>query len=188
MMVMLTLLTAMVTLSPAHATPLLGNDGADLLRVGAVFLRTNLHPDERRARLYATNYQQPGLLPVCTQVELLRYTPRKLVFVVVNTGRKYEYRWHDSAAEPFDQHLSRYFGTRCTTRDQLAKLSPLDRRGIRQGYAFPGMTRRAVELAMGYPPRHTTPHRDRDDWIYWKNRFDRLSVRFEGDLVADVVD
>src|SRR5688572_24613131 len=62
--------------------------GAD----GYVHTLTNLHPDEARAVLYSDNYQQAGLIPVCTPVVIERLTSRAAVFVVVSTGRRYTYR------------------------------------------------------------------------------------------------
>ena len=47
-------------------------------RAGVVTLVT-LHPDEPRSRLFSVNYQQQGILPVCTPVTLLERSPKRLL-------------------------------------------------------------------------------------------------------------
>ena len=147
---------------------------------------TDLHPDEARARLFAVNYQQGGLIPVCSQVTLIERTTKKLSFRVEATGKVYEYDYHEkAAAEPFGDHLAHYFGSPCP-RAALDALPELDRRGIEQGKALPGMSKAGVAFAMGYPPRHVTPSLDARRWIYWTNRVNRIAVVFDesGHVVA----
>lgn len=165
--------------APPHAfDALLGSPGVVTL--------ANLHPDEQRSRLFAANYQQGGLIPVCSEVALLDRNGKRLVFSVKATGRQYEYYYHEkAAAEPFPEHLMRYFGTGCP-RDELAKLPAIDRQGIEQGKALVGMSKRAVTLAMGYPPPHVTASLDADRWIYWTNRMNRIAVLFQDGRVSAI--
>jgi hypothetical protein len=147
---------------------------------------TNLHPDVQRARLFAVNYQQDGLIPVCSEVALLDRDDERLVFSVAATGKQYEYYHHEkAAAEPFPDHLARYFGTKCP-RDEIAKLPAVDRQGVEQGKALVGMSKRGVVLALGYPPRHVTPSLDADRWVYWRNRMNRIAVLFQDGRVSGV--
>ncbi len=154
---------------PPHAfDALLGSPGVVTL--------VNLHPDERRSRLFAVNYLQDGLIPLCTPVALLDRDDERLVFEVQATGRRYEYYFHKAAAEPFPDHLAHYFGTACPPeRDAL---EGVDREGVEKGKALPGMSKPAVVLAIGYPPRHVTPSLEADRWVYWRNRFNRIAVIF----------
>ena len=147
---------------------------------GRGFTLVNLHPDNERSRLYAVNFQQAGLIPVCSEVEYLGLGSKSFEFRVVSTGREYEYINHDAAAEPFPDHLRRFFGPSCP-REEIASLSELDRRGIREGRAIEGMSRRGVILAMGVPPRHVNPDLDAPAFMYWRNRFDRVEIRFGAD-------
>jgi hypothetical protein len=143
----------------------------------------NLHPDEGRARLFAVNYQQDGLIPLCSPVALIDLDDERLVFEVIATGRRYEYYDHKAAAEPFPDHLARYFGTACPpARDTLAGV---DLEGVERGVALVGMSKPALVLAIGYPPPHVTPSLDADRWVYWKNRFNRIAISFsEGQVRA----
>ena len=61
---LLLLLSACSSPPPPHAfDALVGQTGVVTL--------TNLHPDEPRSRLFSINYQQAGLIPVCSAVTLL---------------------------------------------------------------------------------------------------------------------
>jgi len=165
---------------PPHAVDaLIGSPGVVTL--------TNLHPDEPRSRLHAANFQQAGLIPVCSEVALLERNKERLVFSVNATGKRYEYYHHKAAGEPFPDHLLRYFGTACP-RAQLAALDKLDQEGVKQGKALPGMTKQGVVFALGYPPPNVTPSLDADRWIYWTNRFNRRAVVFESGRVLVVED
>jgi hypothetical protein len=163
--------------------------GTDLLQAPHVYTLVNLHPDEQHARLYAVNYQQLGLIPLCTEVELLELTTEQLTFRVIKRNKQYYYFNHEAAAaEPFDRHLVRFFGSNCDV-NQTRSLSEVDQAGIRKGSVSTGMSKQGVIYALGYPPRHVTPDLDAAQWIYWKNRFSRMIVMFdEAGIVIDVRD
>jgi hypothetical protein len=167
---------------------LVDEHGVDLLAGGTAYLLTNLHPDEERARLYAVNYQQPGLLRRCTEVRLNRIRRDVLRFTVVERDREYEYINHEAAAEPFEDHLLHFFGSQCDP-SVVEQMSEEDQEGIRAGRASPGMTRQGVIYALGYPPRHVNPSLEADEWTYWSNRFNRFVVWFDDeDIVERIVD
>ena len=73
-----------------------------------------------------------------------------------------------------------------------------DTTGIKQGVIMVGMTRKAVFLAVGYPPySYTPPFRkdaavnhdpNADELTYMKGTYDFLKVFFSKDKVADVED
>jgi hypothetical protein len=164
--------------TPETSAQLIDKEGVDLLKAQTVYTLTNLHPDEVRSRLYAVNFQQPGLIPRCTAIRISRLRRSVMNFVVLDRDREYEYLNHDAAAEPFNDHLLRFFGSRCEAAD-VEKLSETDRDGIRRGVALPGMTRQGVIFAIGYPPRHVNPSIEFGDWTYWRHRYDRFIVRFD---------
>ncbi len=78
------------------------------LSSGRGYTLVNLHPDNGRSRLYAVNFQQSGLVPVCSEVEYLGLGRKSgfgirhaFKFRVVATNRDYEYLNHKAAAERF---------------------------------------------------------------------------------------
>jgi len=145
----------------------------------------NLHPDENRARLYSVNYQQAGLIPLCSRVTIHEATISGLTFTVQSTGRTYEYLFHRTLYESPEVHIGLYFGDRCQPPQNL---SPVDMQGIREGKALPGMSKQAVILAIGYPPRHANPTLDADQWRYWKSRWNTILVHFQQGRVVRVQD
>ncbi len=53
-----------------------------------------------------------------------------------------------------------------------------DQEGIKAGKALPGMSRKGVLAALGYPAAHETPSLEQDTYTYWRDRFRRLVVTF----------
>lgn len=181
-------LLAAACLLTSCANPVLEQNGTSM--IGAPGMRTlvNLHPDPLRAKVYAVNYQQAGLIPVCSPVELLEITRKALRFRVEKTGREYHYLYQKAAAEPFPDHLKRFFGRDCPAAE-IESLSALDRKGIEVGKPQIGMTKRGIAIAMGYPPRHITPNLESDQWLYWRSRMNRLMITFDQEgKVSDIRD
>jgi hypothetical protein len=165
-------------LAAACASELRNPAGVDLLGASGVYTLVNLHPDERRSTLYAVNYQQSGLIPMCSEVRIRDLTRKRLTFRVLKRNRDYYYFYHQAAAEPFEEHLLRFFGRECNL-EEVGSLSEIDQTGIHEGTVLPGMTKRGVTYALGYPPRHVNPDLDTRRWTYWKNRVDRMVVVFD---------
>ena len=65
------------------------------------------------------------------------------------------------------------------SKASLSGLSETDKKGIQQGKAYRGMTKKGVRIALGYPAVHRTPSLDSDTWIYWTNRFRAIAVEFD---------
>ena len=186
------------------ARRLLGCIGAVLLGLGAVgasrsasaqsyhligapevYTLVNLHPDENRKRLYSVNYQQAGLLPLCTRVVIESVSSREMKFRVADGGREYEYIFHNSMRDPVQKHLDKYFGRSCD-KSKIQHMSKVDQDGVRAGQAIEGMTKEAVILAIGYPPEHATPSTEGNAWRYWKNRLATMIVHFEDGKVVRI--
>jgi hypothetical protein len=164
-----------------------GTDGATTVwNSGRGYTLVNLHPNDEQSLLSAANFQQPGLIPVCSELEYLDLRLKGFTFRVVATDREYLYRNHKTAAEPFLDHLNRFFGPICPS-GEIEFLSEIDRQGIREGRAFVGMTRRGVILAMGHPPRHVNTDPNAPAFYYWKSRLKRVVILFGPDgLVSGI--
>jgi len=150
--------------------------------------QTNLHPNPETPRLYSVNYLEGGLIPVCTPVRIDVVTEREARFTDLNTNVEYRYVFHERsmAGMPIQKHMDLYFGTTCPSA-AIDSLPAIDRQGIQQGQALPGMTKQGVIVAIGYPPPHETPSLDADEWKYWTSRFGTQLVRFQNGQVVDIV-
>ena len=175
-----------IALNACGTYEVLDEGGKSMMNSKGVYTLTNLHPDPKRSRLYAVNYQQPSLIPLCTEVTLLAASKKVMKFTTNNTGQKYAYYYHKSAGEPLMDHLKQYFGRKCNS-EKVKGMSKVDQDGIAKGIPINGMTRDGVILAMGYPPRHKTPSLDVDTWIYWKSRFGTMKVIFKDGKVSQII-
>ncbi|MCG6971397.1 MAG: outer membrane protein assembly factor BamE, partial [Gammaproteobacteria bacterium] len=132
-------------------------------------------------------FQQPGLIPLCTEVEITKAGSRKVMFKIKDSGMEYKYLNHKTAGEDLKTNALRYFGKECV-KDKVAKLSAKDQEGISQGKALVGMSKQGVIYAIGYPPLGATPSTDATTWKYWFNRFNTFTVTFGADgIVTQVV-
>lgn len=176
----------MLTLAPLRSTAA-GDVAYHLIRKPGVCTLVNLHPDEQHRRLYSVNYQQAGLMPLCTPVMIQSVTTKHMTFEVIALKRIYEYIFHNSLQEPIDKHLDKFFGTTCDP-ERVEHLNPFDQDGVKQGRVRTGMTKEGVILAIGYPPEHATPGLQSNAWRYWKNRFGTMVIHFAGGKVVRVQD
>lgn len=156
-----------------------------LTKMDEVYTQANLHPDPRRNLLYSVNYQQKGLIPVCTPVRIEQVTTEAMTFTRLDTDKKYEYVFHGSMPHSPTAHLDQYFGEKCP-QDKLDSLGSKDKAGVDAGEVEEGMTKRGVIFAIGYPPAHKTPKLKSDTWIYWQSRFNTFQVHFEEGRVSRV--
>lgn len=163
--------------------------GPNVFTAETAYTLTNLHPDPQNKKLYAVNYQQAGLIPYCTAVKFVELGGSRVAFEVKETGTKYYYDYHNAAAEPFPDHLRRFFGTSCqSVKNKVQSLSKTDKEGIEAGEAKVDMSKDGVVVALGYPPRHVTPSLDMSSWTYWSNRFNRFVVQFDDRGIVTSID
>ncbi len=156
------------------------SQGKDITQISPLYTLVNLHPDEHRRRLYALNFQQAGLLPLCSEVEIVSIKKKAMKLRVKSTGTEYVYYTHRAISGGLAANIPEYFGTQCNT-DSVKRLSKIDRKGIKVGKVLKGMSKKGVEYAIGYPPKHRTPSAELDTWTYWKNRYATMSVSFNGE-------
>ena len=110
------LFTALIIITSAASA----EDIESLIGQPGVYTLTNLHPDENRAKLFSVNFQQPGLIPLCTEVEILKVKNKRIDFKVKQTGKEYKYVNHKTAGEDLKTNAARYFGKECN-KDKVAK-------------------------------------------------------------------
>ena len=88
-----------------------------------------------------------------------------------------------------DQMLDRYFGTK---KVDLSKFTPQEQKAIKAAKVEVGMSKEAVILAIGYPPAHTTPSLQQDEWKYWKFQHgyaqDTIIYHFKDNKVSSIQD
>ena len=69
---------------------------------------------------------------------------------------------------------------------ELSNFTESERRNILNGTVALDMSREAVVLALGYPPKHKTPSLDYNQWRYWRSRYSTYIVYFKDNQVIKV--
>ncbi|MEW5908458.1 MAG: outer membrane protein assembly factor BamE [Thermodesulfobacteriota bacterium] len=155
---------------------------------GTVYLKNNIHAQQGSRDIKASfaNWTSPGaghiIIPVNTPVvvDSSPSTFRRSVFsmTVQDTKRSVILIEYNEKQMGFnvDEYLKRITSPSPVSLD---KLSEIDQKGIKEGKAYPGMTKDGVRIALGYPATHMTPSLDDDRWTYWTNRFKTVVVEFD---------
>ena len=130
-----------------------------------------------------TNYRKGILVPVNTEVTLVKKTSKTIV-VRLPSGQDLTI---DNIEKFSGENIDGIF-TRTFSRDKvdLTPFSETERKGITAGEVKISMSKKAVLVALGYPPKHKTPSLESDQWRYWHNRFGTFVVRFEDDRVSKI--
>lgn len=152
--------------------------------IGPVYLKYNIHAQEHRGIFHAsyTNWTSPPaghfVIPVNTQVYIdPDYDDRRMLITEVATERKtiFEYNAHHMGMGEVNY-------VKLITSPQalsLEGLSALDRKGIQEGKAWVGMSKRGVMIALGYPATFLTKSLEDNVWTYCTGRFGKLYVEFD---------
>ncbi len=130
-----------------------------------------------------TNYRKGILVPVNTEVSLLKQT-RKTIVVALPGGLELTIENIEPySGETIEGILAR---TLSTNKVDLSSFSEMERKAIAAGEVSIGMSKKAVVTALGYPPKHKTPSLESNQWRYWRNRFGTFVVHFEDDRVSRI--
>ena len=154
------------------------------------YLKNNLHAQvgPRDAKASYANWTDPGaghiIIPVNTQVEIGKFR-KGLVIKNLTDGQKIFFEFH---SRNMGMSVDKYIHLIASpTSVSLGGLSNIDRKGIKEGKVYAGMTKQGVRVALGYPAVHRTPSLEDSTWIYWRNRFQTVAVEFDqGGKVAHI--
>jgi len=145
------------------------------------YTRYNIHyQDKGRIRASYANWTDPGaghgVLPPNTEV-MLEDSSYKVLEMKLKDGRKVEFEFH---ADRMKMKAPDYFTLITSpTPVSLDGLSDLDKKEVKEGKALPGMSKKGVMTALGYPAVHFTPTLEASEWFFWKDRFGKLKVSFD---------
>ncbi|MCK5941323.1 MAG: hypothetical protein KAI24_05075 [Planctomycetes bacterium] len=153
-----------------------------------VYTKVGMHFDVRRGRylMYSTNYLgMPKFVPPGTALTLERISGKGLT---LRDGDGTEYRIEyvpKHSIMPITEWRARHFSD--TPVPLPDGLTDDEREAIAVGEIRRGMSRDAVFLAVGYPPRSTNPAESEQKLVYEWRRFVRRTVRFDRDDKVDQI-
>jgi hypothetical protein len=132
-----------------------------------------------------TNYRVGDLVPVNTPVRLLSRDDDTIELRLPDGAQLCIENIEDYSGESIEGIFRRTLGPQPV---DLSVFTQEERGAIFAGEVEVGMTRAAVLIALGYPPKHKTPSLQGNRWRYWKGRTDTFLVIFEGDKVKAIKD
>ncbi len=143
------------------------------------------HPE----KIYSTNYHKGAILPVGTEVEILK-TGSKIKFRDKKSGTEYRLILVDDYTDiSKDEFFNRYFSKdSILDGSEYRGFSSMEKENIKNGTIAKGMSKAAVLVAYGYPPTHRTPSTSGNLWKFWTSRLLTDDVHFENDRVSNIVE
>jgi hypothetical protein len=158
------------------------NKPLNSLATDTYYLKNNIHAQvgSRDAKASYANWTDPGaghiIIPVNTPVEIGK-SGKGLVIKNLTDERKIIFEFNSrNMGMSVDEYIQLIASP---TSVSLDKLSNIDRKGIKEGKVYSGMTKQGVQVAIGYPAAHRTPSLEDNTWIYWRNRFQTMAVEFD---------
>ena len=133
-----------------------------------------------------TNYRRGASIPVNTEVRLIEVTNKTILVELANSNlelrvKNVEKFTKDDIFKAFDKLFKK-------TRVNLSTFSKMERGHIKSGTVAKGMRKKAVIVAIGYPPQHATHSLESDQWTYWSSRFNKFIVHFSKGKVVRIQD
>lgn len=154
------------------------------------FTKANIWFENPR-KIFSTNYHKGAILPAGTKGTIRHYGRGKIQFTADNTGSTFTLvyiRKHGrmTMGEFFDHYFSE--GDIMAEGGEFSQFTPEEQDNIKIGAIAEGMSKAAVLMAYGYPPKIKTPDISGDTWTYWKDRMNTVVVTFQDDKVMSIED
>jgi hypothetical protein len=134
-------------------------------------------------RHLTTNYRRGTFLPVNTPVTFLKSSRNEIDMTLADGQELTLENVRDYSGEDLAGVFRR---TLSSSQTDLSQLSDLEQKAIETGQANVGMSKAAILIALGYPPKHQTPSLEGDSWRYWSSRYGTFIVRFEDEKVVEI--
>ena len=142
---------------------------------------------ENPGRIMSTNYHRGAILPVGTEVQLIKQG-KKIKFRDKTSGiefrimlvKKYT---NLTKEEFFNRYLSK---ENILNSSEYAAFSDSEKENIKGGTLIDGMSKAAALIAWGYPPSHRTASTNADMWTYWTSRMMTREIHFKNDKINAV--
>ena len=137
-----------------------------------------------KGRHITTNYRRGVLLPINSKVRLLEINKKTILLQVEQSNHELliknalKHTGNDTI-----QAFNKLFGK---NKVDLSGFSKMERENIKFGKVAKGMSKKAVIVAIGYPPQIQTPSLDVNQWTYWSSRWDRFIVHFDNGRVLKI--
>ncbi len=141
---------------------------------------------ENPSKILSTNYHKGAVLPVGTEVEIVKRSDKKITFREKTKGQQFKVvlvrkYTNLTSTEFFDRYFSK---GNVLQSAEYAAFSDKEKENIKDGTIEAGMSKAAVLMAFGYPPTHRTPATTDNLWTYWTSRLVTREVYFKDDKIS----
>ena len=150
---------------------------------GIRYTKYNIHTQSKdgyNAKASYANFTDPGaghvVIPAGTEIDVIKHGWRGFVFTYDGGNKKVTFEYQKKRmGMSMEEYIEKITSDKPV---KYTKLSKKDKKGVADGKAYKGMTKKGVMIALGYPATHRTPSLDSNTWIYWGNRFRTIAVHF----------
>ncbi|WP_411728454.1 hypothetical protein [Methyloglobulus sp.] len=133
-----------------------------------------------------TNYQVGATIPVNTQVKLQEMSKKTISIELGDSGQKIVVKNIEKhTGDNVNQAFNKLFAKQ---KVNLSQFDRLETEHIDAGTVAVGMRKKAVTVAIGYPPSTRTMNLDANSWVYWRHRYNTFIVNFKDGKVSEIVD
>lgn len=135
---------------------------------------------EKAGNFYSTNYHVGRIIPAGSQVKDVSFSKTMITFTVLPEGVAYKMEFvpkHHPGLS-INQFMARLFTTK--SLGQLTEgFSGMELAAVKSGVLQPGMSKKAVAVAYGYPIETKTPSLQDNQWVFMMNRFRTKAINFD---------
>lgn len=135
---------------------------------------------EKHDNLLSTNYKKGAMIPAGTKISVVSLSRGKEIRFRMADDKSVKYTIHFVANHHLGMSIEEF-------KDRLFMPQPLSEltKGfteqelecVKYGRIEPGISKKAVLVAYGYPPEHQSSIKG-NRWIYWTSRFNSMVVLF----------
>jgi len=156
-----------------------------------VYTRNNIYVSQQVSRgqvLYKASYSgwielRPPffLLPAGSKVDV--GSSRHGFALTTEDGKEIIFEYRRNLPMSVEDYIDRITSDKPFDLDAF---DSTDRKGIKAGKVYLGMSKKGVVAALGYPPVHKVTSLEDNAWTYWKDRYRTTIIEFSAGKVARI--
>jgi hypothetical protein len=155
---------------------LIGNNPKSLYTSYNIFYSNKL-------KISSINYKYANIIPLGTRIKNIEINGSTVSFDIADSFShvciNYIEKWGKQPIQCFVRQLI----SNKTQKELLANIPENIKSNIIKGNPLVGMTREQIELTLGPPSFHKTPHKNDTVWTYWSTKRKTFRIIFFNDTV-----
>jgi hypothetical protein len=161
------------------------------IQIKYLYTKYNIHimNSGKDIKAYYTNWIGPfsghSILSLNTKVMIKEWS-KGFILHRVDTGRDIYFLYN---GKHMKMSVTQYINIITSNKKtSISGFSALDKKGIKDGKVYLGMTKNGIISALGYPAKHKTPSLKNKYWVYWQNKWITKTIQFNNSgIVINVI-